>query len=456
MTPLNLFKLQQNYFNSDVTKDVNFRLQQLKKLKTILKENESALFKAIQHDFSKSDFETYTTELSLIYHEINIFIRKIKKWSARKRVSSDLANFPSKSYIIPEPLGTILVIGAWNYPYQISLLPALTAIAAGNTVILKPSELPAETSKVMAKLINENFASEFFHVVEGGVEKTTELLELPFDKIFFTGSVPVGKIIYQAAAKNLTPVTLELGGKSPTFVLADAPLKLTAQRIVWAKFLNAGQTCIAPDYILVDKAVEDKLLEALTIEINRFYSNSENMVDNYVQIINQKNFDRLSPLIESSKIYSGGICDPNKRFISPTILHAVRFDDEIMKDEIFGPLLPVISFTSLEKVISEVKARPKPLSCYIYSKNKNKANQILKSISFGGGAVNDSVMHISNSKLPFGGVGASGMGAYHGKAGFDTFTHYKSMLFKGFWFELPIKYPPYSKTKLKIIKWFMG
>ena len=456
MTPHKLLSLQKEYFNSNITKNVRFRISQLKKFKNILQENEIELYAAIEADFSKSEFETYATELSLIYHEINTFIRKTKKWGKKRRVNSGIANFPSKSYIMPEPLGVILVIGAWNYPYQLSLLPALTAIAAGNTVILKPSELPAETSRIMARLINDNFDKAFFHVIEGGVDITTTLINLPVDKIFFTGSIPVGKIVYQAAAKNLIPVTLELGGKSPTFVLPDAPLKQAAKRIIWAKFLNAGQTCIAPDYILVHKSIEKEFLAALKLEIEQTFSNENSSAENYVQIINQRNFDRLKKLIDSEKLYFGGQLEVDNRYIAPTIIQNVSFDDVIMQDEIFGPILPVISFTELDDAILQVKTRPKPLSLYLYSKSKTDINKILNSLSFGGGAVNDSVMHIANSKLPFGGVGASGMGAYHGKTGFDTFTHYKSILHKKFWYELPVKYPPYSKTKLKLVKWFMG
>jgi len=270
-----IYTKQQDLFNSNITKDVSFRIEQLKKVKKVLKENEDLLYKAIYEDFGKSEFETYVSELSLIYHEINNFVKNIKKWSKRKKVATGFANFPAKSYIIPEPLGTTLVIGAWNYPYQLLLIPAITSLAAGNTVILKPSELPAKTSETMAKIINDNFPSDYFCVVEGGVKETTELLEYRFDKIFFTGSIPVGKIIYQAAAKHLTPVTLELGGKSPAFVLADTDIKMTAKRIVWAKFLNAGQTCVAPDYVLVDKSIKEIFLKALKSEKEKHHKNSE-------------------------------------------------------------------------------------------------------------------------------------------------------------------------------------
>jgi len=446
---------QKKFFNSNSTKQVSLRIETLKKLKIVLKENEKELYTAIYTDFKKSEFETYLTELSLIYNELNDAIRNLKKWSKQKRVRTNLANFPAKSYIIPEPLGTILVISAWNYPYQIALIPAISAIAAGNTVVIKPSEIPNNTSKILAELINANFDENHLCVIEGGVETTTELLQEKWDKIFFTGSTPVGKIVYKAAAENLTPVTLELGGKSPTFVLADCNIKITAKRIVWAKFLNAGQTCIAPDYLLVEKSIESELLEALKKEIEEFYPNSENIAENYVQIVNERNFNRLKELIHTDKIYHGGETNLENRSISPTILHNINFEDTIMQDEIFGPILPVISFENLEDVITKIKEREKPLSLYVYSKNKKTIKKILHEISFGGGAINESLVQMSNPNLPFGGVGASGIGAYHSKTGFDTFTHYKSILHKTSWIEPNIKYSPFTELKSKILKFLL-
>jgi aldehyde dehydrogenase (NAD+) len=446
---------QKSFFNSNSTKEVNLRIETLKKLKLILKENEDKLYTAIYDDFKKSKFETYLTELSLIYNELNDAIRNLKKWSKQKRVRTNLANFPAKSYIIPEPLGTILVISAWNYPYQIALIPAISAIAAGNTVVIKPSEIPNNTSKVLAQLINANFNENHLTVIEGDVATTTELLQQKWDKIFFTGSTPVGKIIYKAAAENLTPVTLELGGKSPTFVLADCNIKITAKRIVWAKFLNAGQTCIAPDYLLVEKRVETKLLEALKKEIEDFYPHSKNINENYVQIVNERNFNRLAQLIPTDKIYHGGEVNPENRSIAPTLLRNIGFEDHIMQDEIFGPILPIIAFENLEDVIKKVKEKEKPLSLYIYSINKKVIKKILHEISFGGGAINESLVQMSNPNLPFGGVGASGIGNYHSKTGFDTFTHYKSILYKTSWLEPNIKYTPFTELKSKILKFLL-
>jgi aldehyde dehydrogenase (NAD+) len=456
MNIIDVHSKQQTFFLTNKTKDVDYRISQLKKLKGLLKSNEQKLFDAIYEDFGKSEFETYLTELSLLYHEISLFEKKLKSWSKPKHVWTDIANMPGRSYIIPEPLGVTLVIGAWNYPYLLSLHPAVCAIAAGNTVILKPSELPSRTASIMADLINNNFPEELIHVVEGSVKETTELLELKFDKIFFTGSTPVGRIVYQAAAKNLTPVTLELGGKSPTFVFADCNIAMTAKRLVWAKFINAGQTCVAPDYVLVEKSIESKFLEALKQEIEKYHADRKDIGENYLRIINERNFDRLVRLIDPAKVYCGGYTDKEKRFISPTIMHQVNFDDTVMQDEIFGPILPVIPFTNLDEAIKLVKDRPKPLSCYVYSKNRKLIKKILHEISFGGGAVNDSLMHLSNSNLPFGGVGASGIGSYHGKAGFDNFSHFKSIVDKPFWMEPNLKYPPYNKFKSKLIKWVMG
>lgn len=335
------------------------------------------------------------------------------------------------------------------------MLPAIASLAAGNTVIIKPSEITENTSKVLAKLINTNFDTNYFHVIGGGVKETTELLNQKWDKIFFTGSTKVGKIIYEAAAKNLTPVTLELGGKSPTFVLADCAIKMTVKRLVWAKFLNGGQSCIAPDYVLVEDRIKDKFLTALAEEISLKYKNEDAIPENFTAIINDTNFNRLCELLDKNKIYFGGKTNQKNRSISPTVLYPTNFTDQVMKEEIFGPILPVISFSNLEEAIKKVKDYEKPLACYVFSKNKTKINLILKNISFGGGAINDAIMHFSNSNLPFGGVGSSGFGAYHGKNGFKTFSHYKSILHKPFWFEMNLKYAPYSKLKLKILKFLL-
>lgn len=442
------------FFNSNKTKNIDWRITQLKKLRTILKENEPLLYQAIYADFQKSVFDTFTSELSILYTEIDETISNVKRWAKKEKVKTNLINFPAKSYIIPEPLGVTLVIGAWNYPFQLSLLPAIAAIGAGNTVVLKPSEMASECSRVMAQLINNNFPPAFFKVIEGGIVETTALLEQRFDKIFFTGSTAVGKIVYQAAAKNLTPVTLELGGKSPAIILEGCNLKITAKRLVWAKYLNAGQTCIAPDYVLVPKKLEQEFLELLKKEIESQQFSIQN--ENYVQIINPKNLNRLTALLNKEKIYYGGKYNEQTRVFEPTIMHQINFEDNVMQEEIFGPILPVISYTELDDVIVKIKAGEKPLSCYIFTSNSETKNKLLHEISFGSGAINEAIMQIANSNLPFGGVGYSGMGAYHGQNGFKCFSHYKSILEKNTWIEPPLKYFPHTNGKLKFIKWMMG
>lgn len=445
-----LVDLQRAFFNTGATKEIDFRINQLKKLKNILKQNESSLNRAIFEDFGKSEFDTYTTELAMLYSEIDYTLKNIKKWSRWRGVTTDLVNLPAKSFIIPEPLGVTLIIGAWNYPYQLSFAPVIAAIGAGNTVILKPSELPAKTAGVMAELVNNNFDEQFFRVVEGGVEETQELLQNRFDKIFFTGSVRVGRVVYMAASKFLTPVTLELGGKSPAFILDRSSLKMYVKRLVWAKFLNAGQTCIAPDYVLIDKSLKDDFIKLAVEEIERESFSVEN--GNYVKIINEKNVLRLSNLLSSGTIAYGGLFNVQERRFGPTILDNVSFEDPVMQEEIFGPILPVIPFDTLEHAIEKVKEGEKPLSCYIFTKNDDLKKKILSQLSFGGGCVNDAIMHVSGKNLPFGGVGESGMGSYHGKYGFSSFSHYKSVLEKPTWFEPSIKYSPHTKGKLNFIK----
>lgn len=445
-----IMERQKAFFNTNVTKSIPFRIQALQKLKQVLQENEEKLDLAIYVDFKKSSFENYITEISLLYNDIDEAIKKLHKWAKPQKVKTNLVNFPAKSYVIPEPLGVSLIIGAWNYPYQLSFAPVIPAIAAGNTVVLKPSEIPSQTSKVMAQLINENFNPEHFTVVEGGVNETTELLNYAWDKIFFTGSTTVGKIVYKAAAEHLTPVTLELGGKSPAIITESTDLKVAVKRLVWAKFLNSGQTCIAPDYVVVHKSVEDEFLKLVKREIEQRNYAFEN--GNYIQIVNEKNFNRLIQLIDEVKIYCGGKNDLQERYIEPTVLNNVSWSDTIMEEEIFGPLLPVISYANLDETIRAIKMKPKPLSCYIFTTNDKEKEKLLNEISFGGGAVNDALMHITNSNLPFGGVGNSGMGNYHGKNGFKTFSHYKSILEKKNWMEPNLKYSPYSEKKLSYIK----
>jgi aldehyde dehydrogenase (NAD+) len=444
---------QRKFFNSHATKNLHFRRAQLKTLQQALEQNETLLHQAIYKDFKKSVFDNYSTEISLLYKDIKEARNNIFQWARRQNVSTGILNFPASSYIIPEPLGVCLVIGAWNYPYQLSFAPVIAAIAAGNTVVLKPSELPTHTAAAMAKIVKENFDPSFFTVVEGGVEETQELLKQKFDKIFFTGSTKVGKIVYKAAAEHLTPVTLELGGKSPAIVTESCSLKVSVKRIVWGKFLNAGQTCIAPDYILVHKSIEQQFLEQTKQEILNQHFAFEN--DNYLQIINNTNFERLTKMLDSKKIYFGGETNAETRYIQPTILQNVTMDDAVMQEEIFGPILPVITYETIEEAIALVNSLPKPLSCYLFTKSNYIKKKVLKEISFGGGAINETVMHITNSNLPFGGVGHSGMGNYHGEAGFKAFTHYKSVMDKPTWFDPSIRYYPHTPFRLKLMRWFL-
>ena len=444
---------QRSFFNTHATKDIHFRRKQLKVLQNALKKNEELLYEAIYKDFKKSEFDCYTTELALLYKDIKQARKMIFKWSRPENVPSGIINFPSSSYIVPEPLGVCLVIGAWNYPYLLSFAPAIAAIVAGNTVVLKPSELPKHTAAAISKIVQENFEPEFFSVVEGGVEETQELLEQKFDKIFFTGSTKVGRIVNQAAAKNLTPVTLEMGGKSPAIVTENCNLKVSVRRIVWGKFLNAGQTCIAPDYILVHKSIEKKFLEQAKREILEQDFAIEN--DNYVQIINSSNFERLGKMLLTEKIYYGGETNVKTRYIQPTLMQNVTLEDTVMKEEIFGPILPVIAYQSLDEAIAIVNKLPKPLSCYLFTKSNSIKKRILNEISFGGGGINETLMHIANPNLPFGGVGQSGMGNYHGEAGFKAFSHNKSIIDKATWFDPFIRYSPHTSSRMKLMRWIM-
>lgn len=446
----NILKEQREFFNSQKTKNLSFRKMYLEKLRDVILKNEELLYEAISKDFGKSKFETYAVEISFVLKDIDYFLKNLKSLSRPKRVGTNIANQFGSSKIHPEPLGCTLVIGAWNYPYQLSLSPMVAALAAGNTCILKPSEIAENTMKAMSKIINENFPKEYLHVIEGGIEETTEILKLKFDKIFFTGSTKVGKIVYEAAAKNLTPVILELGGKSPVIVTSEANFEVAAKRIVWGKFLNSGQTCVAPDYILVDEKVKDSFLDSLKSYIQKF--NYQPDSEHYTRIINDRNFDRLINLIDQEKVFFGGKYDAAKRFIEPTIMNNVTWDDAVMKEEIFGPILPVLTFKNFNEALLQIGAHEKPLSAYLFTNDSEEKENFISKISFGGGCINDVAMHLSNDSLPFGGVGNSGMGNYHGKFGFEAFSHQKSILDRATWGEPDLKYPPYTEKKLNWIK----
>ena len=441
---------QKEFFNSQKTKNIKFRKRALQKLKEAILKNEDLMYEAIYKDFGKSKFDTFTTEISFVLKEIEFYLKNLNSLSSPKKVRTNLANQLGSSKIYSEPLGNTLVIGAWNYPYQLSLSPLIAAVAAGNTCILKPSEVAENSMKAMVKIINENFPREYLFAVEGGVEEITGILELKFDKIFFTGSTKVGKIVYEAAAKNLTPVTLELGGKSPAIVAASANLEVAAKRIVWGKFLNAGQTCVAPDYILVDERVKDSLVTSLKKYIQKFSYNADS--EQYTQIINEKNFERLIKMIDPENVFYGGNFDAKKRFIEPTILQNVTWEDSVMQEEIFGPILPVLTYKNFNEALLQISKHEKPLAAYLFTNNSEEKDLFTTRISFGGGCINDVVMHLSNDHLPFGGVGNSGIGNYHGKFGFDTFSHQKAILERATWGEPDLKYPPYSEKKLSWIK----
>lgn len=441
---------QKEFFNSQKTKNIKFRKRALQKLKEAILKNEDLMYEAIYKDFGKSKFDTFTTEISFVLKEIEFYLKNLNSLSSPKKVRTNLANQLGSSKIYSEPLGNTLVIGAWNYPYQLSLSPLIAAVAAGNTCILKPSEVAENSMKAMAKIINENFPREYLFAVEGGVEEITGILELKFDKIFFTGSTKVGKIVYEAAAKNLTPVTLELGGKSPAIVAASSNLEVAAKRIVWGKFLNAGQTCVAPDYILVDERVKESLVTSLKKYIQKFSYKADS--EQYTQIINDKNFERLIKMIDPENVFYGGNFDAKKRFIEPTILQNVTWEDSVMQEEIFGPILPVLTYKNFNEALLQISKHEKPLAAYLFTNNSEEKDLFTTRISFGGGCINDVVMHLSNDHLPFGGVGNSGIGNYHGKFGFDTFSHQKAILERATWGEPDLKYPPYSEKKLSWIK----
>lgn len=416
----------------------------------LLKANESRMYDAIYKDFRKGSFDTFLNELSLVYRELDFFLKNVERLSRPKKVKTALTLLPGKSKICADPLGVTLVVGAWNYPYLLTLVPLVSSVAAGNTCIVKPSELTENAMHLLADLINNNFPSSYIYVAEGGIPETTELLKFRFDKIFFTGSPKVGKIVYEAAARNLVPVTLELGGKSPAIVTSTANLEVAVKRLVWGKFLNGGQTCIAPDYLLVEESVKDRFLSLMKATLDEFcYSDG---AEHYTGIINRKNFDRILGLIDRSKIVYGGAVNEETLYIEPTILDNVGWEDAVMQEEIFGPVLPVIAYKSYDEMMQKIVEGEKPLAAYLFTGRREDKNKLLRLVSFGGGCINDTLMHVTSDNLPFGGVGNSGVGSYHGEYGFLTFSHQKSVIEKATWGEPDWKYPPYTKKKMKWLK----
>mgnify|MGYP000973128569 FL=1 len=445
---------QRDFFNLNSTKDINFRVKQLEKLKDLINQHTKDILKALNQDLGKSEFEAYSTEVGMVLSEISYALENIQNWTKVKKVKTPMANFKSKSYIYPEPYGNVLIISPWNYPFQLTFLPLIGAIAGGNTAIIKPSSSSIYTSKIMAKIINENFPEEFIHVLNVESEDSRKVLDEKFDYIFYTGSPNVGKLIMRKASENLTPITLELGGKSPCIVDKEGDIELFAKRIIWGKLLNSGQTCVAPDYIYVHKDIKEEFIGYLIKYIEEFYG--ENIEDNgdYVRIINEKHFNRLIGLIDENKLVYGGEANLEKLYISPTIMDNINWDDKVMEEEIFGPIIPILEYESIVEVIEEIKKRPRPLALYAFSTNEKIVEKIVNSISFGGGCINDTIMHLTNPNMPFGGVGDSGMGHYHGKYSFDTFTHYKSISDKSLSPDVEMRYPPY-KGNLKWVKRIM-
>ena len=436
--------------------DINYRKETLKKLLHNILKNENEIIQALYDDFRKPAFEAVLTETSYVISELKETIKNIHNWTKPKRVFPSILNFPSTDHIYNEPYGKVLIIAPWNYPFQLTLCPLISAIAAGNQVVVKPSELTPNTSKIITEILTKVFDKNQVEVIEGGVDVVQKLLLQRWDYIFFTGSVAVGKIIAKAAAENLTPVTLELGGKNPCIIDKTANLKLAAKRIVWGKFINAGQTCIAPDYILIQKDMKHPFVTYLKEEITKAYGENPEISPDFARIINAKNWQRLDSMIEPDKVIFGGKTDEENRYIAPTLIEEPAIDSPIMQEEIFGPLLPILSYEEEAELNTIISKYEKPLALYVFSENRIFTKKIIQNFSFGGGCINDTVVHFSNKRLPFGGVGHSGIGAYHGKLSFDTFSNKKGIVKKANWLDLSMRYAPYEgklKSIKKLLKW---
>ncbi|MGC9505101.1 aldehyde dehydrogenase [Baaleninema sp.] len=454
---VDLVRSQRAFFATGQTKDVNFRLEQLKRLKQAIVDYQDRIVEAVGADLGRPEFEAYFEIASIA--EVNTAIKNLKSWAKPKRVPNSLEQFPSRARIHPEPLGVVLIVAPWNYPFQLTMSPLVGAIAAGNCAILKPSEIAPHTAAVVSELVRSTFPPEYIAAIEGGVETSQALLEQKFDKIFFTGGTRIGQIVMEAAAKHLTPVTLELGGKSPCIVDADVKLNVAVKRIVWGKCINAGQTCIAPDYLLVDRRIKPQLLEAIRQQLRAFLGDDPAQSPDFSRMVSDRHFDRVASLLENTgkaEIVVGGQVDRSDRYIAPTVLDNVSWDDAVMQEEIFGPILPVLEYDRLDEAIDRINSRAKPLALYVFSNNKSFQNRVLHETSSGGACVNDTIMHLALPDLPFGGVGDSGMGSYHGKASFDTFSHFKSVLNKGLWLDLNWRYAPYRQWQLNLLKRIIG
>lgn len=450
-----IIQLQNNFFSSGETISVDFRLKQLETLKGSLIRHESDLNQALLQDLGKSRMESYMCEVGLTLSELSWMQKHLRSLAREKRVATPLAQFAAKSFRSPSPYGTVLIMSPWNYPVLLTFDPLIDAIAAGNTAVVKPSAYAPYTFAVMKEIIEECFPTHYVAVVDGGRAENQALLEQRFDMIFFTGGKTVGREVLRHAAEYLTPVTLELGGKSPCIVDSTAKIKLAAKRIVFGKYLNCGQTCVAPDYILCDKRIRDELITAILAEIEKQFGKEPLKNPNYGKIINEKHFERILGLINSEKVVYGGQSEADTLRIAPTVLNNITWDDAVMGEEIFGPLLPILTFDTLKEAIQTVEAHPHPLALYFFSEDKSAQKKVLDTCRFGGGCINDTIIHLATSAMPFGGVGESGMGGYHGKTGFETFSHYRSIVDKKTWIDLPIRYQKYTKLKEKMLRMFL-
>lgn len=446
---------QRTYFYTGATLPLSHRIEALKKIQSYILTHEAEIGKAIRKDLGKSDFESYMCETGLVLSEITYMLKHIRSFAKEKNVLTPLAQFHSRSFKKPSPYGVALIMSPWNYPFLLTIDPLIDALAAGNTVVLKPSAYSPYTSAVIQSMIEECFDTRYVAVITGGRAENTCLLNEHFDYIFFTGSQTVGKEVMRHAAAHLTPVTLELGGKSPCIVEESANIKLAARRIVFGKYLNCGQTCVAPDYIYCDRKIKDQLLAEIKRQIKRQFRSEPLTNKNYGKIINEKHFDRITKLIDSSKVVFGGKCDRTTLKIEPTIMDHVTFDDAVMQEEIFGPILPILTYDSLDQAIHKINSMPHPLALYVFTSDKTAARKVTARCGFGGGCINDTIIHLATSEMGFGGFGESGMGSYHGKDGFRTFSHYKSIVDKKTWLDLPIRYQPYRKINEKLIHLFL-
>lgn len=453
-----MIQKQREFFSRGFTRDISFRKKQLLLLEKIIRQNERIIMDALFHDLHKPEFESYAAEIGILYPEIRAAAKNVYAWAKIRKVTTPVLHFLSSSYVYQEPYGVALIIGPWNYPFQLTIAPLVGAIAAGNCAVLKPSELSPVTSKVIAEIISKHFDPSYVAVFEGGIEETKLLLEEKFDYIFFTGGTAVGKIIMSAAARHLTPLTLELGGKSPTIVHRDAHLEYAAKRIAWGKFFNAGQTCLAPDYLLIHQEIKKKFLEIFKKTIISFYGDDPVQSRDYARIINDRHFTRICALMKGGTIIHGGQTDQSARYIAPTVIDDVSLEDSIMQEEIFGPLMPVLVYDDINKAISLINSKPRPLALYLFTSDRKVERLVLDNTHFGGGCINDTVSHVGSTTLPFGGIGDSGMGQYHGRAGFDTFSHQRSILKRSNLVDMKLRYPPYgNRVKLlqKLFK-FLG